>query len=105
MRGWHLAHLSLMHGWIPATLQLLAVIILVAALGRRVDRAGRRACPALVGGVDRIERPRRGEAVAGWRSSRWWRRTVALLAVPLTVLGGAATLNGWIGYVPTVGAA
>ncbi|MFN8069865.1 MAG: alpha/beta hydrolase-fold protein [Mycolicibacterium insubricum] len=44
-------------------------------------------------------------AVLSWRRSRWWRRTVALLAVPLALLTTVLTLNQWVGYYPTVSAA
>lgn len=36
----------------------------------------------------------------GWRSAGWWRRAVAVLAVPLTVLSFGFTLNDWTGYFP-----
>jgi hypothetical protein len=31
-------HLSLMHGWIPATVQVMAVVALIAAIGWRTRR-------------------------------------------------------------------
>jgi S-formylglutathione hydrolase FrmB len=40
--------------------------------------------------------------VLGWRGARWWRRGVALLAVPLCVLSSLVALNFWVGYFPTV---
>ena len=131
--GSQLTRLSLMHGWLPAILELLAVITLIAALGWRtrrwrvvwvpvsaavgvvlavaaycfVESAGLAGDPppawlwvwvALTGLAA-------AGAVAGWRSSRWWRRGLSLLAVPLSLLCATATLNSWVGYVPTVGAA
>ena len=39
--------------------------------------------------------------LAGWRGARWWRGASAL-AVPLSVLCAAFTLDGWVGYFPTV---
>ncbi len=133
MRGSQLGHLSLMHGPIPAMLELLAVIILLAGLGWRTRRwrrvwlpvsavfgavfaaaaywyvgttglAGDPA-PAWLWGWIGLSGLAAATAVSGWRSSPWWRRSLSLLAVPLTVTCAAATLNGWIGYVPTVGAA
>jgi S-formylglutathione hydrolase FrmB len=46
-----------------------------------------------------------GVAVLGWRGSRWRRRTVSLLAVPLCLLSAGVALNLWVGYFPTVQAA
>ncbi|KAA0108311.1 alpha/beta hydrolase family protein [Mycolicibacterium sp. P1-5] len=43
--------------------------------------------------------------LAGWQGTHWWRRAVSLLAVPLAALCAAQSLNSWLGYVPTVGAA
>jgi S-formylglutathione hydrolase FrmB len=43
-----------------------------------------------------------GIAMLGWRSARWWRRGVSLLAVPLCLLSAAVALNVWVGYLPTV---
>lgn len=40
--------------------------------------------------------------VVGWRTARWWRRAIALTAVPLTVLSGSLMLNQWVGYVRSV---
>jgi S-formylglutathione hydrolase FrmB len=126
-------HLSLMHGWIPMTLQLLAVTTVVVAVGWRTRRwrllwlpvcaafgltwaaaaysylrsAGIAAGPtpvalwvwiALAGLAASV-------VVAGWRENRWWRRGVSLLALPLSLLCAAATINDWVGYVPTLGAA
>jgi S-formylglutathione hydrolase FrmB len=44
-------------------------------------------------------------SIAGWRASPWWRRGVSLLALPLVMACVAVTVNGWVGYFPTVGAA
>jgi S-formylglutathione hydrolase FrmB len=44
-------------------------------------------------------------AVLGWRGSRWWRRSVSLLAVPLCLLSAGVALNLWVGYFRTVQAA
>ena len=127
------SELSLMHGWIPTTLELLTVIAVVAAVGWRTSRWRLLWVPVsvLVGGVSAISAyvyvgsagiandPAPGPlwgwigltgsaaavAVAGWRSTRWWRRGVSLLAVPLSLLCAAATVNAWVGYVPTVGSA
>jgi S-formylglutathione hydrolase FrmB len=38
----------------------------------------------------------------GWRRGQWWRRSVAVSAVPLCLLCAALALNQWAGYFPTV---
>lgn len=40
--------------------------------------------------------------VVGWPGARWWRRTVSLVGVPLSLLCAALALNLWVGYFPTV---
>ena len=40
--------------------------------------------------------------IVGWRSGRWWRRGVALLAVMLTTVTLANAVNAAIGYYPTL---
>ena len=119
-----------MHGWLPLTIQLLAAAVLVAAVGWRhrrwrlvwlplavvvglgltaaahwyVSSEGLAGDPAprllwvwttVVGATVVV-------LVAGWRSARWWRRGISVLAVPLTVLCAALALNLWVGYFPTV---
>jgi S-formylglutathione hydrolase FrmB len=44
-------------------------------------------------------------AVLGWRSSRWWRRALSLVAVLLCLLSAGVSLNLWVGYFRTVQAA
>lgn len=41
-------------------------------------------------------------AVVGWRGTRWWRRGMSVLAIPLCGLATALMLNLWVGYFPTV---
>lgn len=43
--------------------------------------------------------------VAGWRRGRWNRRAVALSAVATSLVCAVVTVNAWLGYLPTVGAA
>ena len=125
-----MSHVSLMHGWLPNTVQLLTAAILIAAVGRRTRRWRRVALPtsALLGtvlaaGVHRyigaaglasdpapaalwIWLALTGFAVtivvAGWRGSCWKRRATSILAVPLALLCTALSANVWVGYVPTV---
>jgi S-formylglutathione hydrolase FrmB len=123
-------HTSLMHGWVPGTVQAVAVTALLLAVGWRSRRWRVLWVPvaAAVGGAvaawahwyitaDGLAddpAPRllwwwigfSGLAVAiavlGWRSSRWWRRGISLLAVPLCLLSTGLILNLWVGYFPTV---
>jgi S-formylglutathione hydrolase FrmB len=126
-------NLSLMHGWIPVTIQVLAGLALLTALVRRSRRWRLTWLPwaAFVGitlavcaywyvaaeGLAGEPAPKSlwlwiglsGAAVAvlvtGWRATRWWQRGVAALAVPLCALSAALALNLWVGYFPTVGVA
>ena len=41
----------------------------------------------------------------GWPGTRWWRRGLAVLSIPLCVLCATLALNGWVGYFPTALAA
>jgi S-formylglutathione hydrolase FrmB len=40
--------------------------------------------------------------VVAWGPSRWWRRGLAVLVVPLALVCVALVLNQWVGYVTTV---
>jgi S-formylglutathione hydrolase FrmB len=123
-------HISLMHGWVPATAQVLAGVLLVLAVGWRSRRWRLLWLPiaGLVGmagalwvhwyiasdGLAGDPAPRQlwvwvaltglaaGVLLLGWRSARWWRRGVSVLAVPLCLLSSALALNLWVGYFPTV---
>lgn len=127
------SHTSLMHGWVPTTIQAVAAIALTLAVGWRSRRWRTIWLPAaaLVGGamaygthwyiVDRglsddpappalwLWITMTGMAatvlVLGWRAAPPWRRGVTLLAVPLCLLCAALALNLWVGYFPTVQAA
>lgn len=126
-------HLSLMHGWIPTTVQIAAAIVLLAAVGWRTRRwrlvwvpwaalcgiALAMATYAYIASEGLAANPAplslwvwvalTGAAcavlVAGWRGVRWWRRGVSLMSTPLCLLCVALSVNLWVGYVPTVGAA
>jgi S-formylglutathione hydrolase FrmB len=120
-----------MHGWLPWTVQAVAVAVLVIAIGRRNRRWQRIWLPvctavglAVTAGVYWYVQSEglsgaepapvilwlwiaaTGAAavvlVAGWRGTRWWRRGVSALAVPLSLLCAALALNLWVGYFPTV---
>jgi S-formylglutathione hydrolase FrmB len=124
-------HLSLMHGWLPFTIQAVAATVTLIAIARRNRRWHVTWLPvcAAVGAAStaalywymKSEGLSGGEPapsilwiwiavagaavvvmVAGWRGARWWRRGASVLAVPLSVLCAALALNLWVGYFPTV---
>lgn len=122
-------HTSLMHGWVPVTVQVLAAVALMLALGRSHRRwLLRLALSGALGlataacaywfinaeGLSGEPAPATlwiwialaGAAAAilmlGWRSAAWWRRGASVLAVPLCVLSAGLALNAWVGYFPTV---
>lgn len=126
-------HTSLMHGWVPVTVQAMAAAMLVVAGGQRSRRWRRVWLPAAAvvgiavacwaywymaddGLADEPAPPGlwiwialTGAAgavlVLGWQSAHRWRRTASVVAVPLCLLSAALALNGWVGYFPTVQAA
>jgi S-formylglutathione hydrolase FrmB len=125
-------HLSLLHGWIPITAQVLAGILLIAAIGWRNRRWRHVWLPAAAvvgltvavaayayitfqGMSDQTNRAPYslwiwiglfgvsiGVLIAGWHGARWWRRGVSALALPLCLLCAALAVNSWVGYSPTV---
>lgn len=124
--------ISLLNGWLPLTLQVIAAIALIAATGWRSRRwrlqwlpvagaAGILLIAAVWWFLDRQgwghEMPwgmwvwvgfaglAAAVSVLGWPGSPWWRRAVAVLAVPLCLLSAATVLNASLGYLPTVGVA
>ena len=123
-------HISLMHGWIPGTVQAISVTALLLAIGWRSRRWRLVWLPAAatvgVGvaawahwyiaadGLADDPAPHllwwwiacSGAAamilLLGWRGAAWWRRGASLLAVPLCLLSTLLVLNLWVGYFPTV---
>ncbi|OCB26284.1 hypothetical protein A5674_01605 [Mycobacterium malmoense] len=119
-----------MHGWLPTTIQVVAVVVLALAVGWRSRRWRTVWLPgaALAGAaaaylthwyiVDRglsddpapaalwlwimLTGTAAAVLVLGWRGARSWRRGAGLLAVPLCALCAALVLNLWVGYFPTV---
>lgn len=122
-------HASLMHGWLPFLIQLVTVVVLGCAIGRRSRRWSLRRLPVALAvgvacagalywyitslGIAGDPAPVRlwiwtalgGFAVAvlivGWQGSRWRRRGLAVLAVPLCALCALLMMNLWVGYFPT----
>ena len=127
------AHTSLMHGWVPTTVQVGTAVVLALAVGWRSRRWRTVSLPAsvLLGGVaaygarwyvaDRglseghapvalwlwiaLSGMAATVLIAGWRGAPNWRRAAAVAAVPLCLLSAALVLNLWVGYFPTVQAA
>ncbi|KAA0107993.1 esterase family protein [Mycolicibacterium sp. P1-5] len=119
-----------MSGWVPAAVQVIAVVAVAGAVGWRSDLWNTRWLPWHLGsgvvlagvahwyigsiGVAGDSAPWRlwlwigltGLAVSvlvtGWLNRQWWRRGVSALAVPLCLLCAALALNAWVGYFPTV---
>jgi S-formylglutathione hydrolase FrmB len=125
-------HLSLMHGWVPITAQVVASLLLISAIGWRNRRWRLVWLPwaTLVGvalavaaywyiasqGMSDETNPApyslwiwigltgiaAGVLIAGWRGAGWRRRVVSVLALPVCLLCSALALNMWVGYFPTV---
>ncbi|MDT5069270.1 MAG: hypothetical protein QOK02_5425 [Mycobacterium sp.] len=128
--GYRQQHLSLMHGWLPLTLQAIAVVVLLAAIGWRNRRWRLIWLPVAIAigvvlsataywyisseGLAGDPAPNllwiwiavTGVAavvlVVGWRGTSWWRRGVSAVALPLCLLCAGLALNLWVGYFPTV---
>ena len=126
-------HLSLLHGWIPLTIQIVAGIAVVAAIVWGIRRrrslwlpwaavcgAALTACAywyvASQGLADNPAPPGlwiwtglSGVAacvlIVGWSSAAWWRRALAATALPLCLVCSALAVDLWTGYWPTVEAA
>jgi S-formylglutathione hydrolase FrmB len=123
------AGISLAHGFLPVAIQGLAVLALVCAVGWRSLRWRVAWLPVSVilgvvavltlrwfvkdqGMADNPALPvfwvwvgltgvAVGVAVLGWRATRWWRRTVSVVAVAMAVLCCGITLNMSVGYFTT----
>ena len=124
---------SLLGGWLPRTVELVALSVVVAVVGWRTKRWRLLWLPPSVAlGVIGALATRtyvNSEALAsdpapiqlwlwtgvflatvavaafGWRGARWWLRALSLLAIPLTLLAALLSVNRWVGYYPTVPAA
>lgn len=127
--GGHQHGISLLSGWLPWTVQILVVLLIVAAIGWRTRRwrilwVPVAAAVAVVGtaafaayfddsGLATDPPPAMlwvwiGLTLAalvvfvvGWPTAAWWRRGIAALAVPMSLLSLGLVLNQWVGYFPT----
>jgi len=123
--------LSLLTGWLPVAIQVVAVLVMLAVVVRRAPRRwyllwlpaaavtgavvallvrGRVAAQGLTDDPAplalwiwlAVATAATLVAVVGWPGGPWWRRSLAIFAVPLTLLCVGSTLNSWVGYYPTV---
>src|SRR5690349_25065068 len=125
-----IGQLSLISGWLPIATQVVTLVGVGAAVGRRAHHGAARWLPVAlliglavalavdiyIGAIGVAGGPvpplllwwvvliglSGVTAAAGWRGARWWRRGVAAVSVPACVLCAALALNQWVGYFPTV---
>jgi S-formylglutathione hydrolase FrmB len=121
---------SLMQGWLPTALQILTVVALARAVGWRTRRWRFVMLPLLVivglvtavaarwsmGTLGVASEPAPwqlwvwvalsgfavGTVVLGWPRIRWSRRNLGVFAASMCLLSTGLTVNGWIGYFPTL---
>jgi len=122
--------ISLLGGWFPTTVEIVTVIVMITVIGWRTRRWRLLWIPvcAAVGtaaaltaraymsseGLASDPAPVKlwiwvaifvgaiAIAAVGWAGTRWWRRGLSVLLVPLTLLAGLVTLNQWVGYYPSL---
>ena len=122
-------HASLLHGWLPILIQGLSALALCLAVVKRSRQWQIRRLPVALAagaagagalywyitslGIAGDPAPLRlwlwtalcGCAavivILGWRGSRWSRRGVSLLAIPMCALSALLMMNLWVGYFPT----
>lgn len=122
--------ISLLGGWLPVGVEVLAVVVLILATGWRGRRWRMVWIPVSAGvGVVAALAARTymnsaglasdpapfplwawiavcataiALAVGGFRGAAWWRRGLSVLAIPLTLICALLVLNEWVGYYPTV---
>lgn len=122
--------ISLLGGWLPTTIEVVTIVVVIAAVGWRSKRWRLLWVPVSVGigalvavtawawmdseGLASNPAPLRlwlwtGASAAmllaaaiGWTAASWRRRVLSLVAIPLTLLCSLLVLNQWVGYYPTV---
>ena len=122
--------ISLLGGWFPITIEILSIVVLIAAIGWRTRRwrlvwvpisaaigvvaaLGARTymnseglasdpAPFLLWVWTALGAATIAVAALGFRSARWWRRGLSLLAIPLVLVSALTVLNQWVGYYPTI---
>ncbi|WP_201274423.1 alpha/beta hydrolase family protein [Mycolicibacterium sp. CH28] len=122
--------ISLLGGWLPLTIEIVAAVAVLAVVARRtsrwwllwfpvsvtvgvlaaltahtyVDSEGLASDPAPFGLWIWVGLFAAGVAVAvfGWRGSPWWRRGLSVVTIPLTLLAALVALNQWVGYYPSL---
>ncbi|WHU49521.1 alpha/beta hydrolase-fold protein [Gordonia sp. L191] len=121
---------SLLDGWLPLTIEIVAIVLLILVVARRSRRWWLLWIPVSVGvgaltvwaayeywsseGMSSDPAPQLlwwwigalGAAVAllvvGARRTQWWRRVASLLSVIAVLAAAALSVNQWVGYFPTV---
>jgi S-formylglutathione hydrolase FrmB len=121
---------SLLGGWLPITLEIVTIVVLLAATGWRGRRWRMVWIPVSIGiGVVAALAARTymnseglasdpapftlwvwtaicacsiALALLGFRDAPWWRRGLSVAAVPLTLICALVVLNQWVGYYPSV---
>ncbi len=127
------SHLSLMHGFLPAIVELITGLALLYATGWRnrrwrtvwVPLAAASAAATVAGvhwyygtlGIASEPAPwpmwlwvslsgfAIAVAIVGWRRANNWRRNASIFAASFCLLSTGLSINSWLGYYPTVYAA
>ncbi|MDG3008941.1 hypothetical protein G4X40_02125 [Rhodococcus sp. D2-41] len=130
--GYHTG-VSLLGGWLPLTIEIVTVVALIAVVGWRTGRwrvvwvpvsvvigvlgallarwymdsqgLASDPAPAALWVWTGVAAAAVAVAALGWRGTRWWRRGLSVLAIPLSLASVLLVLNQWVGYYPTVQAA
>jgi S-formylglutathione hydrolase FrmB len=128
--GYYQRGLSLLHGWLPLTVQIVVALVVLAAIGWRARRwfliwlpvsvliglgvmfgvmtyftnqgVLTDPAPSLLWVWITVTAAMIVVVVVGWRGIGWWRRGLSVLAVPLSLVCVGLVLNQWVGYMPTV---
>lgn len=121
--------ISLVSGWLPLAIEVVAVVVLVAAVGWRTRQWRLVWLPVSVGfgvlGAAVARMYINSEALAsdpvplkllawiavccgsvavavlGFAGASWWRRGLSVVAIPVTLVCVLVVVNQWVGYYPT----